>query len=651
MKIPNKPTILIVDDLRENLLQLSQLLKPLSAEVFQASNFSEALAITNEKDLALIILDVEMPDVNGYELANMIKKSEKNKFTPIIFLSAVFFDEMHIYKGYETGAVDYLTKPLNREILLSKVTVFLGLEQIRSDLKRSEALYHSIVEDQTDLVFRSGPDYNITYANAAFCNLLNKSQEQLIGTNMFEIVASNDLDTAHNALRSLSPAGSIAKFNHRIETSGAEEKWVNHSLRAFFNQGQIIEFQSVCHDITDLKHLNAELVAAREKAEEETKLKSMFLANMSHEIRTPMSGILSLAEMLKTTPLNEEQAESTNLICQSAATLLSIINDILDFSKIEANQVTIHPTECRIADILNDVAGLFRTKAAEKNNRIFVAIDPKIPERVILDPLKTIQILNNLVNNALKFTQNGSVNISCTILSKEDSGLKLKFSIQDTGAGIESSQLSRLFQPYVQANHNQLTNAGGTGLGLAICKRLVEKMHGEIGVQSTPGKGSEFWFTITAEVAGIHKEIFTTATFQGIYNSGSHPLHVLIVEDNLLNQKVASATLRKLGHTTDFADNGQIGYNKFLSNHYDLIVMDIQMPVMNGLDTTRAIRLIENERNAGHTKIIALTANVTEGYRQACIEAGMDDFICKPFRFDDFAKTISKHYNASKINE
>ncbi len=641
-----KPSILIVDDLKENLLQLSQLLKDLRTTIHMATNYHEAMRIASSTELALIILDVEMPEVNGYELANMIKNETNNTFSPIIFLSAVFYDEMHIYKGYETGAVDYLTKPLNKDILLSKVNVFLGLEQIRAELKRSEALYQSIVDDQADLVFRSGPDYCISFANQAFCNLLHKPINELVGLNMFEIVVPADMDVASNALRSFNPQNRIVRFEHRIDNGSHAESWVNHTLRAFYKDDNIVEFQSVCHDITDLKKTNTALKAAQLKAEEETRVKSMFLANMSHEIRTPMSGILAMAEMLKTTELDEEQSEHINLICQSSSNLLGIINDLLDFSKIEANQISINPTRLVINSLLTNAAKLYKHKAEEKGNIIQVISNPSLPEYAILDEVKVGQIINNLVNNAIKFTTNGVVSLSCQLLAASEYRMKLKFSITDTGPGIDDDQKSRLFKPFVQVD-NQLTTAGGTGLGLAICKKLVEKMDGEIGLQSVKGKGSEFWFTVFSDttVIPLHQhEVSPKSTFS---TTSIKPLKVLVVEDNLLNQKVALATLRKLGHIGDCAENGQIGFETYLRNPYDLVIMDIQMPVMNGIDATKAIREAEKVQKIKPTVIIALSANVTEAYRQACLSAGMNDFISKPFRFEDFSKTIQKYFQNS----
>lgn len=640
----SKPSILIVDDLRENLLQLSQLLKDLHAVIHMASNHREAMAIASNTELALIILDVEMPEVNGYELANLIKSQTKNKIAPIIFLSAVFYDEMHIYKGYELGAVDYLTKPLNRDILLSKVNVFLRLEQVRSDLIRSEALYQSIVEDQTDLVFRSGPDYCITFANNAICKLLQKPVNEVLGLNMFEIVVPADIDKASTALRSLSPDNQTVRFEHRIDNGKQAESWVHHTLRVFYDAGEIVEFQSVCHDISDLKRSNSELKAAQLKAQEETQVKSMFLANMSHEIRTPMSGILAMAEMLKTTELNEEQAEHVNLICQSSSNLLGIINDVLDFSKIEANQISITPSRVAIQNMLQNSAKLYKQKAEEKGNIIRVLPNPSLPEVAILDEVKISQILNNLVNNAIKFTSNGVVTLTCQLLSASEYRMKLKFAVTDTGAGINEAQKSRLFKPFVQAD-NQLTNSGGTGLGLAICKKLVEKMDGEIGLHSVMGEGSEFWFTVFSDTTVVPTHTREVCQPDRQLATSIRPLKVLVVEDNLLNQKVALATLRKLGHTADCAENGQIGYETYVQRPYDLVIMDIQMPVMNGLDAAKAIREAEQTQKIKPAVIIALSANVTESYRQACLAAGMNDFISKPFRFEDFAKTIQKHFS------
>lgn len=641
------PSILLVDDIKENLLHIREVLKKSNANIYTADGHVQAMDVAKKTRLALIILDVEMPEVNGFELAKMIRDIDINRQTPLIFLSAVHMDEFSIFKGYSRGAVDYLTKPINNEILQSKVRVFLELEKTRSELIDSQRRYSSIIEDQTDLVFRSSPEFTITFANKAFSSVFKKTLDSIIGSNMFDYILPADLEIIHAALSKLNTENTIQTLEHRLDYQGENQIWVSHIIRAFYDEnGNILEFQSVCRDISEVKQNIKALIEDRDFATRLSKNTMEFLTQMSHEIRTPMSGIVAMAEMLSNTPVDETQSEAINIICSSASNLVTILNELLDYSKIEAGKINITPQANNVRDLIQEATQLFTPRAIQKGLHIGVDFDEHLPSVLVFDGLRYQQILINLLNNALKFTRHGGINLFVTYKTSDNHNYVLKTSVKDTGIGIPEDRLNQLFKPFYQAENDSLTKGEGTGLGLAICKKLCELMGGDIRVFSKIGIGTEFQFEINTIISSEVKEKAPIILHKP--HDSDFSLKVLLVEDNLLNQKVAAATLRKLGHEFMIADNGLLGLEMYKTHRFDLIIMDIQMPVMNGLEATRLIRQWESENEMKPITIIALTANALSGDRLLCLQAGMTDYLSKPFKFNEFAEVIEKNFRISE---
>ncbi|MES2628813.1 MAG: ATP-binding protein [Bacteroidota bacterium] len=392
-----------------------------------------------------------------------------------------------------------------------------------------------------------------------------------------------------------------------------------------------------------LKQMNQELELQTARADEENQAKTDFLANMSHEIRTPMNGIIGMANLLSDTAMTGEQQGFVKTISESSENLLVIINDILDYNKIIAGKIDLETIDFRIRKVVENTMALLSFRANEKHLGFESSIDPEVAEATFKgDPYRLSQILINLVGNSIKFTEKGEVSVKITYTRKSPGTLVVRFEVMDTGIGIAADKLSTMFDRFSQAEAGTTRKYGGTGLGLAITRQLVELHNGTLEVNSTPGKGSTFSVSIPYQLSAAQHSTDSKDVMDNLANLRDK--RVLLVEDNRINQKVASITLKKWGMDVHIAENGLEAINQLEQSPFDIVLMDLQMPEMNGFEATRHIR--SNPGMLNHqTPIVAMTASAMVNEKSKCFEAGMNGYLSKPFQIDDLYSTLIQFIN------
>lgn len=516
------------------------------------------------------------------------------------------------------------------------------IKQAEESLRESEELYRGLFENASDVVITYDLEGRITSANKAIETMLGYKSDEVVGSSIFNFVIEDQVEYARDMIQN-KIAHTVGGTIYELQLYDINKNifTVEVSSQLIYKGGEPINALAIIRDITLRKRAEEELQRAKEAAEAASKAKSEFLANMSHEIRTPLNGIIGMTDLTLLTDLTPEQKENLNIVKSCAESLMNVINDILDFSKIEAGKMVINKVEFDIRSLMEKTIKTHVIRANEKGLKLDYYMSPQIPDFISGDPNRLQQVLNNLIGNAVKFTEVGEVTVKIEELQYSNCTVLLQFSVSDTGIGIEENEMVRLFKSFSQVDSSISRKYGGTGLGLAISKRLVEMMGGSIWVESKKGRGSIFCFTCgfgveksAVEAGEYASNISINRAFKGV--------NVLLVEDDKIGQLVAGKMISENGGQVSIANNGQEALQMLASMKFDVILMDIQLSGMDGMQVTRRIR--QGEKTTGdHIPIIALTAYALQGDRQKFIAAGMDDYVSKPIKMNELIETMNKY--------
>jgi PAS domain S-box-containing protein len=505
---------------------------------------------------------------------------------------------------------------------------------IENELQLSELRFRKLFENTQLMIMSHGFEGIIYSVNSSGAHALGYEPEELIGLNVRDFVAYDVLPLFDAYLQEVTAQGQANGILKLRRRDGSNSIWIYRNIVMEDAEGNPYVLGS-CLDITERYHMERELRHAKQTAENALVAKDRFVANISHEIRTPMNAIIGFTDVLLGTELDREQTEAMDAVRSAGENLLAIINDILDLSKIESGKIDFEEKPVNIREIMRDVRQLLSYRMAEREIEFTWQCNESVAEFVLGDALKLNQVLINLVGNAIKFTEKGFVRFDCSTVWEDADSCMLRFRIEDSGIGIPGEKLSDVFEPFVQASSESNRRYGGTGLGLSIARNLVELQGGSIAVESTPGKGSLFTFTLPFKKVetGALRELVQPA-LPGEIPQG---IRVLLVEDHPLNQQLARKLIIDFGFALDIANNGKEAVAILRSQSFDVILMDLQMPEMDGYEATQIIR---NELKIG-TPIVALTAHSIAGEKDKCLKMGMTDYLSKPFRARDLQFKIT----------
>ncbi len=672
-------------------------------EIIECETKKELLEICQQVIPHLIIIDYYLPDGEGISVLDKLNNILDLTKIPVIVITGQG-NEQIVVNVMKRGAKDYLIKKnitpqiltqtvqnliqstsleyqLVRNQAQKQLIATIGLK-IRESIEIEEIANTSVTEIRKFLrcdrviVYQFNPDHSGTIiaesVNNEFQSLLNlkitdtffqkEGKEKYLKycrQSIINNIEKGSIDNCHQELLKKYQVKAVLALPIILEKND-NNIWglliAHHCQKPrLWEQNEIEFLEDLCIQIAiaiQQATLIQELKIAKEKAEEATKIKSAFLANMSHEIRTPMNGILGMADLLSYNNLDPQSLSFVEIIKNSGQNLLSLINDILDLSKLEAGQIELEIREFDLIKFGQEIYQFFSHQSQKKELQLNYEIEANLPQICLGDSFRIKQILNNLLSNALKFTHQGSVKLIIKRADQASSNINndplicnLYFGVKDTGIGIKESDYIKLFQPFSQVEVSTTRNYGGTGLGLAICKQLINLMGGKIGVESVLNQGTTFWFTLPLKTKQINSYSNNIAlqNNQNFDNNQEKSIKILVVEDEKINQIIAINVLEKLGYQVELVNNGQECLEKVSQNSYPLILMDCQMPILDGYDTTKELRLREDTKNI---PIIGLTAFAMKGDREKCLEAGMNDYLSKPFTIKQIAELIKKWLNS-----
>ncbi|WP_030073424.1 PAS domain-containing hybrid sensor histidine kinase/response regulator [Halomonas alkaliantarctica] len=552
-----------------------------------------------------------------------VMRSGKHK----VVAEELMYDTLGNKHWYQVIKVPLMCEaPVKERQVVGIATDITERKDKEQQLKRQEQLYRSLVESQLDLIVRVDSLNQFTFVNDVYCDLFGKTKNELIGKSFVLLVHDDDMGDTIAAIKRLKNAPHRTHVEHRAMTRQGW-RWLSWEGSAILdNDGNMLEIQAVGRDITALK-------LAQQRAQSASHAKSQFLANMSHEIRTPLNAIIGFSELLTQSPLTKEQQEWLENISTASHLLLSIVNDVLDYSKIEAGKLELESLPFSIEQLITQQSALFTLSAQDKGLTFHMWREGDFSTVLLGDAMRLGQVLTNLVGNAIKFTQHGSVELCFRAVRTQDNKCQLTIDVKDTGIGITAAQKSRLFDAFTQADSSISRRFGGTGLGLVICRRLIKQMGGTLGVSSEKGVGSCFSIKLTLPIASQPEAQARQSPPLNTHNLVGK--RVLLAEDNPVNQALTRRLLEDLGLEVIVVNNGCEALEQLQKRDVELILMDLQMPEMDGFEAARRIR-----RKNNTLPIIALSAAVLDEERQNALSAGMNEHLAKPINSQQLAAAV-----------
>lgn len=632
-------SVLYVEDEEFIRLPMAEMLGRRIERIAAAGSAKEAIELHAKGDFDILLTDIRMPGLNGLDLIKILRQHQPD--LKAIILSA--YNETDFFtEAIDLGIDGFLIKPIDRQklfALLAKV----GTQKIQENIAK-------VNEEKFMALASSANDAIIMVDGLGLVNFWNRAAELMFGYSFDQIVNASIerlLVNANGVSLTIEEVKSYEMLSDRSvvisEYSALPRLGLKFPVEVSFTTFKVSgydQFLLIIRDVSERKKREVELLAALDRANEATRAKQQFLSVMSHEIRTPLNGILGAVNLLLQENPREDQLDYFKTLEFSGNHLLSLVNDILDFSKIEANRIQFERIDFNLRELAKGLMKIFSFKANDKGIELKLSVTDSIPDVVKGDPMRLNQILTNLIGNAVKFTEKGEIILNIKIIEQHEKSLRCRFEVIDTGIGIQPEKIGTIFEFFSQADTNTTRKYGGTGLGLAITRKLVELQNGTIEVTSEVNKGSSFAFELSFEVAiqDLNREVKASGNQQHSLKG----VRILLVEDNKINQMIAGKFLKRWDSLVDIAENGREALEKSLENKYDIILMDLQMPELDGYETSRLIRARADEYSL-QIPIIALTASAYNEVKDGVMQSGMNDIINKPFIPDELNRIVYEY--------
>ncbi|MBK5285713.1 MAG: response regulator [Bacteroidia bacterium] len=635
----DKIRVLVIEDDELDRMIIKKALKGsnFETEIVFAEDMDSGLSAASENNFDCIFIDYNLPGGNGLELLIQIRAAGNN--SPVIIVTSQG-DERIAVELMKNGATDYIPKSLlTTEGMAQILRQIFRLRNSETEKVRLEKAFLATQKTLQTVVANSPIILFSIDANGVLTMLEGK------GIEGFDLNRKTYLTKEASGSNNTLPVSETAVAE---ALKGKEVKEISERIGKFFevfytpirnDSDEITGVMGVATDITGFKKTEVQLTNEKIIAEETSRIKQEFLANMSHEIRTPMNGIIGIADILSKTKITNEQRKYLQSIISCSENLLYIINDILDLSKIESGKMTFEKMPFSLNEVIDNTLMIFSREASAKNIKLTVESDKKIPKVVSGDYVRLSQVLNNLIGNAIKFTSSGEVNLSVQSVNETRENVTLIFKVKDSGIGIPKEKLQTIFESFTQGGSDTTRKFGGTGLGLTIVKKLLKMQGGTISVESAEGVGSIFKFTLPVNKVSAEKIKQVKEASTEINQTEVNNMNILVAEDNEMSRLIINKHFTDWKINFRFAKNGNEAVALVKANYFDLILMDIQMPVMDGYEATRQIRN-ELSYSKASVPIVAMTAHATDTERIKCMNAGMNDYLSKPFRTEELQKKI-----------